>query len=350
EGNGAEVVTLALLDGHGDIDGFPQPRLEPPHVEARVSSVVDLGFGVVDQHLEVATVLDLGADAFGIFFEFGGVVGLGEEVLKEDGVRDADGLEVLHGRTQRAVIDVFIAPEADAPNLSLRCLLNDESDADGGGRNRSDFRADGGELTPVLGEQLFQGNFGLLDLSGIVLVLNRESDFTLLEPVEHVAGGNGIQSDVVDLADGRPLFEINVKDPTLGVLFALKADVLKVAGVPEGVKVAFDGGGIVDVADLAEDASLDRVGRDAAVAVDADANDEILLADRGYRQQQKCQPTQEAIPNRPTVPNSCGERRWRPVRVSLRARVVAESRGAHRGSMMTTMNRNYLEKLELGKR
>jgi len=29
---------------------------------------------------------------------------------------------------------------------------------------------------------------------------------------------------------------------------------------------------------------------------------------------------------------------------------VAESRGAHRDSMMTTMNRNYLEKLELGKR
>jgi hypothetical protein len=29
---------------------------------------------------------------------------------------------------------------------------------------------------------------------------------------------------------------------------------------------------------------------------------------------------------------------------------VAKSRGAHRNSMMTTMNRNYLEKLELGKR
>jgi hypothetical protein len=29
---------------------------------------------------------------------------------------------------------------------------------------------------------------------------------------------------------------------------------------------------------------------------------------------------------------------------------VAETRGTHRDSMMTTMNRNYLEKLELGKR
>jgi len=28
---------------------------------------------------------------------------------------------------------------------------------------------------------------------------------------------------------------------------------------------------------------------------------------------------------------------------------VAESRGPHRDSLMTAMNRNYLEKLELGK-
>ena len=100
EGDRAEAVALAFLDGHGDIDGFPQPCLEQRNVEACVSGVVNLGLGIVDQHLEVAAVLELGADAFGIFFELGGVVGLGEEVFKEDGVRDADGLEVLHGRAQ----------------------------------------------------------------------------------------------------------------------------------------------------------------------------------------------------------------------------------------------------------
>ena len=62
-----------------------------------VPGVVNLGFGVVDQHLEVAAILVFGADAFGIFFELGGVVGLGKNVFEEDGVRDADGLEVLHG-------------------------------------------------------------------------------------------------------------------------------------------------------------------------------------------------------------------------------------------------------------
>src|ERR1035441_849514 len=160
-------------------------------------------------------------------------------------------------------------------------LLNDESDADGGGRDGPHFGADGGELASMLGEQLLEDNFGLLDLRGFVLILNREPDFALLEAVEHVAGGNGIQAGVVDLADGRPLFEVKVQDPTFGALFALKADVLKVAGVPESVEVAFDGGGVVDVAGLAEDASLDRVGGDAAVAVDFDVDNEILLADKG---------------------------------------------------------------------
>ncbi len=165
------------------------------------------------------------------------------------------------------------------PNLNLGPLLDDESDADRSGRESAYFGADGGELTPVLGEQFLQDNFGFLDLRGIVLALHRESDFALLEAVEHVAGGNCIQSGVVDLADGGPFFDVNVKDPALGALLALKADVLKVACIPESVEVAFDGGRVVDVAGLAEDAGLDRVGRDAVVAMDIDVDDEVLLAD-----------------------------------------------------------------------
>jgi len=141
-----------------------------------------------------------------------------------------------------------------------------------------------------------------------------------------------------------------VKDPAFGVLFALEADVLKVAGIPESVEVPFDGRGIVDVADLAENAGLDRLGGDAAVAMDSDVDDEVLLADSRERQQQKRQQTKEAIPGRTQLPNSYAGGRWRPIRVSLGAHVVAETGGTHRDSMMTTMNRNYLEKIELGKR
>jgi hypothetical protein len=84
--------------------------------------------------------------------------------------------------------------------------------------------------------------------------------------------------------------------------------------------------------------------------VDGDAHDEILLADHGCSQQQKRQQNEEAIQDRAVLPSSCGERRWRPWEVSPRALVVARSWGAHRDVLMTAMNRNYLEKLELGKR
>src|SRR5260221_9082086 len=44
-------------------------------------------------------------------------------------------------------------------------------------------------------------------------VLDRESDLALLEPVKHIARGDRIQAGVVDLADCRPFFEVNVQDP-----------------------------------------------------------------------------------------------------------------------------------------
>jgi hypothetical protein len=84
--------------------------------------------------------------------------------------------------------------------------------------------------------------------------------------------------------------------------------------------------------------------------MDADEDDEILLANNRDRQQQKRQQSQEAIPDKTRLPNSYAGRRWRPGRVSLGAHVVAGTGGTHRDSMMTAMNRNYLEKIELGKR
>ena len=318
--DGAQAVAIALLDRHGDIDGFPQPRLDPRNVEARASGVVDFGFGFVHQYLEIPAVLELGANAFGVFFQFGGVVGLGEQVFQKDRVRDADGLQVLHGRPQRAVVDVFVAPEAYAPNLDLGPFLDHKRDGDGGRRDGSNFGADGGELMPVFREQFLQHNFRLLDFGGIVLALYRESDFAVLEAVEHVAGGDRAQAAVADLADGGPFFEVDVQDPALafGVLLALEAYVLKVVRVPEGVEVALDGGVVIHVADLGEDASPDRIGGNAAVAVDNDANHQILLADDGDDQQQQPHQPKEAVPDRPLLPNSCsGKRGWRPGRVSL---------------------------------
>jgi hypothetical protein len=46
--------------------------------------------------------------------------------------------------------------------------------------------------------------------------------------------------------------------------------------------------------------------------VDADADDEILLANNRDRQQQKCQQSEEAIPDRIQLPNSYAGGSWRP--------------------------------------
>ena len=226
-------------------------------------------------------------------------------------MRDADRLEVLHGGTQDAVIHVFVAPEADASNLNLGPLLDGESDADGIRRDGTDLGADGGKLTSMLREQFFQDNFGPLDLRGIILALRREGDLALFEAVEDVAGGNRVQAGVVNFADGRPLFDVDVDDPALGILFALKTDVLKVAGVPECVEVTFDGGGVVDVSGFAEDASLDGVGRNATVAVHLDGDDEVLLPNDGDSQEQKRHRNEESIPDGTIAPNYCSERGWR---------------------------------------
>jgi hypothetical protein len=86
------------------------------------------------------------------------------------------------------------------------------------------------------------------------------------------------------------------------------------------------------------------------LAVNLDLDNEILLADQRRGCQHERQQNKHAVPDGLVPPNSCGGRRWRPSRLSLRARVVAESRGPHRDYLMTAMNCNYLEKLELGKR
>jgi len=142
-----------------------------------------------------------------------------------------------------------------------------------------------------------------------------------------------------------------VEDPAFGALLALKADVFKLAGIPEGVEIAFQRRRVVDVAHLGEDTGSDSFGGDAAVAVHLDADDQVLLAKRWEReQQQKGEQAEEAGQDRATPPNSWKEREWSVAWATVGALVAAEARGAHKDILMRAMNRNYLEKLELGKR
>jgi hypothetical protein len=140
----------------------------------------------------------------------------------------------------------------------------------------------------MLGEQVFDYDFSLFDSGGIVLALDGEAYLAILEAVEDIAGGDGTEAGVINFADGGALFDVDVEDPAFVALLALEADVFEVAGVPESVEVALEGGGVVDVANFAEDAGSDGVSGDAAVAVDLDADDEVSLAESGCDDEEDC--------------------------------------------------------------
>ena len=96
EGDGAQPVAAAFFDGHLDVDALALARPEGEPVQSAL--VANLGLRLLDGGVGVALVAVGLAHALGVFFELGGVVGLGEEVLEDDGVGNADGLQVLHGR------------------------------------------------------------------------------------------------------------------------------------------------------------------------------------------------------------------------------------------------------------
>ena len=80
-----------------------------------------------------------------------------------------------------------------------------------------------------------------------------------------------------------------MKNPPLVALFTLKTDVLEVAGIPERIKVPFNGSLIVDVSGLAENSSLNRVYRNAPIAMNFNIDDEVVLSDDGRREKENRQ-------------------------------------------------------------
>ena len=139
---------------------------------------------------------------------------------------------------------------------------------DRGGRDGLHFGADDGVLVAVLAEHLLDDDLGALELGGVVLALDGESDLLLLEAVEDVRDGDGVEAGVVDGADGGLLAHVDQKLDALGLVDTLDADVVEVAGVPERVEGLLDGGWIVDVAGLEIGAGEHRLLGDAAVADD----------------------------------------------------------------------------------
>src|ERR1700685_1287391 len=109
----------------------------------------------------------------------------------------------------------------------------------------------------MLGQQSLDGDLGLFYLRRIVLILNREANLRFLKTVEHIAGGNRTQADIVNLADGRLFLDLDDQSPSLRRLLAGEANVLEIAGIPQGVKVALQTRWVINIAGVGEDAGFD---------------------------------------------------------------------------------------------
>src|SRR5215467_594866 len=271
---------------------------------------------------------------------------------------NANRAQILHGGPQHARGNLLIPFETNPSDLNLRTLLDHKRNAYRRGRDLPHLATHNGKLPAMFGQELFNGDFGLLNLGGIILALDREPDFTFLESVEHVTGRDRVQARVVDLPDGRALFQINVENPSLGRLLALNADVFEISGVPQRIEIPLYGGWVVNVPRFCEDPRFDGVGGDAAVAVDPNIHDEVFLGQEGRTQKQQDQnqpwqcPAADYLPGPPTRMTRGTYPDW--VDSDGARGPVRESRGKPtlrycRASLLATKNCNYLRILGVWK-
>ena len=211
------------------------------------AGVADVGLGLAGKSLEIALVPIGVTNALRIFVELAGVEGLRKQVFENDGVRYADRLQVAHRRDQLAVRNRVVAVKRDLAHLNRGAFFDDEGQRNGCGRQRLDFGLDRGELVTMLGEQLLQDNFGPLDLGRVVLALDRERHFGLLEPFQYVGLCDRAEALIFDLADRWALAHINDQLHAGWRIDFLEPHVIEVTGVPKRVEIALDDGGIVGV-------------------------------------------------------------------------------------------------------
>jgi hypothetical protein len=127
----------------------------------------------------------------------------------------------------------------------------------------------------VFTEHLLENDLGTLDVGGIVLAFDGERNLLLLEAIEDVRYGDGAEALVVDLADGGLFTNV---DDELGAALAgdlLDAEIVEVAGVPEGVEVSLNDGGVVLVAGAREETCEDGLLGDAAIANDLGLTEDL---------------------------------------------------------------------------
>ena len=152
-------------------------------------------------------------------------------------------------RDDFAIADGLIPLDIDFADLHLGSFIHVERDFERGWGNLADFRLNGGVLPPALRQIFLEHDGGALDLVRIVLRLGDQTDFALLEAVEHFRYADGLHAlAVVDGADDATLGQHPAHDHAGFPRLGLYADIVESAGVPERHEIAVQRVLVIDVA------------------------------------------------------------------------------------------------------
>jgi len=137
--------------------------------QAVAAARIDLHRLVQRLELEIPVVLVGLANSFLVFFELGLVVGLAEEAFKQDRVRNAEGMEVLHRLDHPPLGFRLIARDDDLPTFTFGPSLTSKVTLSEEGGILLYHRVHGRILAAALGQEFLQYLRGVLNLVGIVL-------------------------------------------------------------------------------------------------------------------------------------------------------------------------------------
>ena len=270
------MIQAAFLDADGDVGVLPGPvGMDQRQAELASADVHDIDRLAGDARRKIAIRLVELDDPLLVFLELGGVVGLAEQVLQENGLGDADGAQILHGPPHEPVAEYGVAFKIDGADLDLRSLIHLEHDVQRRRRKRLQLRHDRGELPAALGQVILQDHLGALDLVPVIGRFRRQPDAAFFEPVQDFGRRDRFQPVVLDGAHHRPLGDDERHDPAGLARLSGHFDIVEAGGIPQRDQIAVQRVGIVRIAALGEDHGAQRVLRNLARAPEVDGLDGI---------------------------------------------------------------------------
>ncbi len=261
--------------------------MEKGDVHALAASLTHGDHGIGDASGEVAVLLVEDLHTAFVFFQLAGIVGFSEQILKQDGIRDADGMHVFHRPDDVAIAKYGVPGDIDVAYFYFGTFGDFERDFERRRGNAAYLRVHAGREVTVFGQQLDDHVLGALNFIGIVLRLDHQADLPILEPVQDVGDANGLVAFVFNGAHHGPLHHHETNDPAYFARLALDADIVESAAVPERYEVPVQAVRIILIASFAEDQGLQGVLANAASSPELDGFDNILRrlarADSGNR-------------------------------------------------------------------